>query len=356
MAGSKPTSGITQKDIARELGISTAAVSLGLRNSPEIAPERCRQIQEAAARLGYRLNAAAAQLAYHRRSSTVQPVTSVLAWVNAWDSPGELRAYRQFDGYWNGASAAALGLGYRLEEFRLHGDVTPERLHGILSARSIRGIMLPPQRNHPEWEDFPWEKYSVMRFGRSLRDPACHIVSSDHVSNAMRAFREIRARGYLRIGYLTDEEELVRRGGHLFEAGVLMAQHLVDAAERVPICVITQVPNSGRADLIAEWVRKHRVEAIFTDVAEAPDLLRKAGIRVPEDVAMAVTNVADIDVPAGIDQQPLEIGRVGALLLHSLLTVNECGVPPAPRQVLVDGVWVDGPSLPDRSGGAAGNA
>jgi hypothetical protein len=63
---------------------------------------------------------------------------------------------------------------------------------------------------------------------------------------------------------------------------------------------------------------------------------------------MAVTNVADIAVPAGIHQNPVEIGKVGTHLLHSLVMNNERGLPAIPKQILVDGSWVDGASLPGR--------
>ncbi|WP_221285263.1 LacI family DNA-binding transcriptional regulator [Haloferula luteola] len=344
-----PEKRVTQRDVARELGVSIATVSLGLRNSPEISPARCREIQAAAERMGYLPNPAAAELAHHRRRSSTLPIIASMAWINAWQPPDRLSSYRQFDAYWTGAFNAARKLGYQLEEFRLGDDLAADRLDRILSARGIRGIMLPPQRDQPAWGDFPWQNYSVIRFGRSLKEPACHIVSSDHVANAMRAFAEIQCRGYRRIGFLTDEDETMRRGGHHFEAGVLMAQRFSSEDERVPICVITRVPNSGRAERVARWVAGNGIDAVFTDVANAPDIIRRAALRIPEDVAVSATNVADIEIPAGIDQQPLEIGRVGALLLHSLISNHERGIPVIPRQVLVDGSWVDGASLPDRS-------
>ena len=348
MFESEPVRKLTQKDIARRLGVSIATVSLGLRNSSEISPARCRQIQEAAAEWGYTPFAAAAELVRLRHRAAGKSIVSELAWINAWQPPEALRSYRHFDACWNGASSAAQNLGYQLEEFRLGPDLKPARLHRILMARGIRGIMLPPTRHQPDWEDFPWERYSVMRFGRSLREPACHIVNSDQVSNAVRAFERMTQLGYQRIGFLTNEEENLRRGGHLFEAGVLVAQRFIDPANRVPICAITRAPDSGRCQRIADWVRNFRIDAVFTDVAEAPAWLRNAGLRIPDDVALSVTNVADIDVTAGIDQRPLEIGRVGTLMLHSLVTHQECGIPEIPRQVLVDGIWVDGPTLPPR--------
>lgn len=334
--------------------MSIAAVSLALKNSPQLSEARRREIRDYAARMGYRPNSAAAELASYKRNSVSQPITAALAWINTWNPAEKLRSYRQFDAYWLGAEKAAAALGYRLEEFRFGSELNPNRLHEILHARGIRGLLLPPQPEEPRWGDFPWELYSVVRFGQAIRRPALHVVSSDQVGNGMRAFRAIREKGYRRIGFLTNKVDMVRRDGHLFEAGFLMAQRFEGEDERVPTCVVTDIHDPGRAREIVRWVRDHGVDAIFTDVAEAPEILGRAGLRVPGDVAVAVTNVADISVPAGIDQHPLEIGRVGTLLLHSLLTNNERGIPEIPRQVLVDGVWVDGDSLPERGVESAG--
>jgi LacI family transcriptional regulator len=338
---------VTQREIATALGVSIAAVSLALKNSPELSEAKRREIQEFADRMGYRPNSAAAELASYKRVSVNQPITATLAWINTWRPASKLRSYRHFDAYWIGAEASAAKLGYRLEEFQLESGLHPNRLHEILQARGIRGIMLPPQREDPHWGNFPWDCYSVVRFGQSMRYPACHIVSSDQVGNAMRAFQMIRLKGYRRIGFLTNEVEMVRKGGHLFEAGFLMAQRLVGEEERVSVCVVTDPNNSARVSKMVTWMEEQGVDAIFTDIAEVPSILSSIGLRVPEDIGLAVTNVADIAVPAGIHQHPLEIGKVGAFLLHSLITNNERGIPAIPRQVLVDGTWVDGASLPD---------
>lgn len=350
MAGSDSTRPITQREIATSLGVSIATVSMALKNSPELSEARRREIQEFADRMGYRSNSAAAELASYKRHSAHQPITSTLAWINTWTPAGRLRSYRQFDAYWTGAEAAAAKSGHRLEEFALGADLHPNRLHEILQARGIRGILLPPQPEEPHWGNFPWERYSVVKFGQSVRHPACHAVSSDQVGNAMTAFQAIHAKGYRRIGFLTDEE-MARRGGHLFEAGFLMAQRFVEEEERVPIHKLAKAEDPQRADGIARWVEQHGVEAIFTDLAAAPSLLAMTRLRIPEGIGMAVTNVADIAIPAGIHQNPVEIGKVGAHLLHSLMMNNERGLPAIPKQILVDGSWVDGASLPGRGRG-----
>jgi DNA-binding LacI/PurR family transcriptional regulator len=340
---------ITQQDIAEALGVSKATVSLALRDSEVLSSKRREEIQSAAREMGYRPNPAASELSRHKRNSSMTPNHAALAWINAWQPPDKLRSYKQFDYYWNGAEEAALKLGYHLEEFRIEGSVTPERLHRILESRGIRGVLLPPQSPHPDWQEFPWEDYSIVRFGRSLRNPQAHVVSSDQVTNAMIAFTRMREAGYRRIGFLTNETALVQQAGHLSVAGFLMAQQMVDESERVPTCSVTRIPNSGRARAVAMWLKKHQVDAVFTDEVDAVAILQKAGVRTPEDIGLVSLNIHDLPISAGIDQNPREIGKVALLMLHSLITDHERGIPGIFRQLLVKGTWVDGESLPDKN-------
>ncbi|MEO7101226.1 MAG: LacI family DNA-binding transcriptional regulator [Luteolibacter sp.] len=349
MINSIPNQNITQRDIARASGVSNATVSLALRNSELLTKERCQEIQDIAQRMGYRPNPAAAELSRHKKNSKVAPTHAALAWINAWQPAEKLRSYRQFDFYWKGAEEAARKLGYHLEEFQLNNAVTPDRLHRILDARGIRGILLPPHPPQNEWTEFPWDCYSIVRFGRSLKNPASHIVSSDQVSNAMVAFARMRDLGYKRIGFMTNEDEMAWKAGHLSEAGFLMAQRMVPTRERIPICVVGELSNSGRAQLVAEWVRKHRIDAILSDSSQCPEILTKAHLRVPDDIGLACTNILDIPITAGINQNPAEIGRAGLLMLHSLITDNARGIPPMLTQMLVQGTWIDGGCLPPKT-------
>jgi urease gamma subunit len=77
-------------------------------------------------------------------------------------------------------------------------------------------------------------------------------------------------------------------------------------------------------------------------------MLRKEKLSVPEDIALAATTILDTNVNAGIDQHPEEIGRVGFLMLNSLINDGSRGIPKIFRQILVEGSWVDGSSLPDK--------
>lgn len=336
---------VTIRDMAKQLGVSHATVSMALRNHPRVAPATRDAVHQLAARLGYRPDPVLGALAHYRQSKTQARIHAGVAWVNAWRDPEELRRFREFDAYWRGAIAEAEKSGYRLEEFRLGPDCSPARLHQILSARGVRGILLPPHREAPEWEDFPWEDYAVVRFGRSLQPLPFHLVTSDHVANAVLAFQRIQARGYRRIGFVTRQAEFVSHG-HWFGAGFLAAQQLVPPDERLPIFKLdehaTEDPSAGLRD----WLDRHRPEAIFTDSAQVADLLAGLGVRVPEDLGLAVTSVLDGCADSGLDQRSEEIGRCGFKLLNAMIHEGERGAPSAQRQMTLAGTWIDGTSLP----------
>ena len=342
---------ITQRDIARALGVSVATVSLALRNRPVLAESTRREIQEFAIQAGYRPDEAAAELSGRKKCSAHLAVTENIAWITT--SSGETAVSPGWLGdCLSGAETAAKNLGYRLEEFELGSGLNPARLHQILRARGIRGMLLSPQSEVLDWRNFPWECYSVAKLGHSAHHPTFHGVSPDYVGNSMKAFRAILSKGYRRIGFFTRETGIEDCEGCLTEAGFVAAQRLVEAENRIPVCVIPK--GSDEAETLTRWVKKHRVEAVLTDLREAPVLLQNAGLRVPEDIGWAITNLANLSPSAGIDPHHVEIGKSGVHLLHSLISENERGTTEAPRQLLVNGAWTEGDSLSERR--AAANA
>ncbi len=340
------------RDLAKHLGVSHATVSMAMRDSPRISPEMKAKVRREAEVLGYRPDPMLAALNSYRLAKGEARVSAGLAWVNAWAEPERLRSLREFDLYWQGAEAAALKFGYRLEEFRVGPACSPKRLDQILSARSIQGILLPPQAPHPDWGDFPWERYSVVRFGRSLKTPRCHVVTADQSANAALAFRKMLERGYRRIGFATAEHRISERG-HLFLAGFLLAQSGLPEKERLPALMLPDAISRGEkavrrgcVGMFSSWVERHRPDAILTDIADFRALMEEAGLEVPGPIGLAVTSILDANADSGIDQHAPEIGRVGFLMLNSLINDRSMGIPPIFRQILVEGSWVDGTTLP----------
>ncbi len=338
---------VSLRDIAAKLGVSHSTISLSLRDNPRISADMKERVRKAAEQMGYRPDPMLAALANYRRGSENKAISAGIAWINAWTEPDELRSLKEFDHYWHGAFKAAEKFGYRLEEFRIGKECSPKRLHQILSTRGIRGILLPPHGFTPDWQNFPWEQYSVVRFGRSIHEPACHIVTADQIANTMLAVQKIHERGYQRIGFVAKEGELSKRGMQ-FELGFIGGQRLIGVPDPIPVLIQRTADTAEWKRVFNAWFKEHRPDAIFTADPSISAFLKALGLKVPQDVALAVTSVLDAKADSGIDQHPEEIGRVGFLMLNSLINDRARGIPPIFRQILVEGSWVDGSSLPSR--------
>jgi LacI family transcriptional regulator len=305
-----------------------------------------KKIQAKAAEMGYRPDPMLAALAHYRRAGASTPVSAELAWINCWPDRKKLRSFKEFDLYWSGAFAEAEKCGYRLEEFHFHQDLSFARLDQILRARNVQGILLPPQPSGgatANWREFPWTRYCVARFGYSLPEPRFHVVSSDQLANGLIACENFQRLGYARVGLATTEYLVVR-----FAAGYLYHQMCSHELKPVPPLRLRQASREEDRRALAAWIKQFKPDAIFTDCSLTRALLEELGLKVPRDLGLATTSILDGNADAGIYQESDEIGRAAVQQVISLIHHGDFGVPPICREVLVEGRWVDGATLPPR--------
>jgi DNA-binding LacI/PurR family transcriptional regulator len=332
----------TQQDVAKALGIARSTVSRALQNSPKIPEAHRKEIQEAAQAMGYQPNPMATALSHQRQLRHKAAFQSTLAWFNCWPDPKKLRSFREFELYWQGAVQSANKLGYQLEEFVVGPQMPMDRLEKILLARNICGVLLPPTGvTHPDWGVFSWDHFSAVHLGTKHPTLPVHSVTSDQGLNAMLAFKKILEKGYRRIGFVGS-----RWHRRMFGAGYFWAQAQHPGQNLPPL-----LSDSSPVDehLLSAWLKKNKPDAILTEYPDLPLLLEKQGLRVPDDVGLATTSVLDCPIDAGIYQNSEEIGRVGVLVLASLIHDNDHGIPSIHRQILIEGSWVDGKSLPSKT-------
>lgn len=341
---------VSMRDIAQAVGVSVSAVSLAIRNSPRVSVRMRQKIHAKMHELGYRPDPILKALCHYRRSKTTMQVGAELAWINCRPKPGELRAFQEFELYWQGAAEEAKRCGYRLEEFRLNDCKSFARMERIFRARNIEGILIPPHGKlwPANANDLRWDDFCVVRFGHSVVHPRTHLVTSDQLTDGMIAFESIWKKGYRRIAYVTTRDTTT--WGTRFSAGFLQGQLKVGAKARLyPLLLSDDKDFKEDQKQLAAWMRKTRPDAIFTDCPHLRQLLEACGYRVPEDVALATTSVLDGGASAGIDQNSREIGKAAVQLLISLINHNERGIPKVCREVLIEGVWVDGDTLPEKA-------
>ncbi|HEU5396263.1 MAG TPA: LacI family DNA-binding transcriptional regulator [Verrucomicrobiae bacterium] len=343
-----PPRRVTVRDIARRLQVSAATVSRALRDDRRISARMREQVRKVAEALGYRPDPMLAALSHYRRAGTTAPISAELAWLNCWPDPRRLRSFREFDLYWQGASAEAMRCGFRLEEFILDQGMNAARLEKILLARNVQGILIPPHGGVPLlWKNFNWNNFCVVRFGYTVAIPQAHLVTSSQLTDGLIAYENIWRLGYRRIGLITIPKMLTR-----FGAGYLFGQWRQLSRVVVPPLVLPEWREEKQdRKALNDWLRKYRPDAVLTDIGPIRRLLEKTDHQVPQDIGLAHFSILDGDADAGIDQRSAEIGRAAVQLLISLINHNERGIPAVCRELLIEGRWVDGDSLPPRPAG-----
>jgi len=335
---------VSLREIAREAGLSHATVSMALRNHPEIAKTTRERVQSLARSLGYRPDPMLKALAEYRKDRRDTRYQATLAWINNYPEPEKLERVYDFLAYRRGASERAEELGYKLEVFTpAASGIPPAKLRKILLARSIQGMLLPPQpRWGMEW-DFDFGDFSAVAFGFSLRSPRLHTVANHQFHSSMLALEKLREYGHRRIGFAIDRDQNMRSGSS-FLGGYLAGQNLLPPKERVAPLVIGRIPDTGLIEEVASWFRKYKPDAVITGQAEVPRTLIAHGLRIPEDIALAMLAAEDSREWARVNQNSWEIGRMAVDMLIGMIYRNERGVPAMPHRVFIEGRWMDGPS------------
>jgi LacI family transcriptional regulator len=339
---------VTLKDIAAKVGVTKTTVSLALRDSPGVSQAMREKIRRVAGEMGYVADPILQRLAEYRRKGGTAKLQSVIAWLNHWDQPERLRSYQEFEQYWRGAKLAAKRLGYHLEEFVWPADCPAKRAEEQLRERGVLGLLIPPHKPEVKWGDFGWGKFSLMRFGLSVRRVDSNLVTADHQRAMVMAIKKIHDYGYRRIGLVYGEAHDRSMGGN-FLGGFLWAQKLLGVEPLIPpLDSEAKTPEfaaRSRQGLDA-WMKKYQPDAILTTSSETPVFLRELGYQFPRDVTVASTSPYDISVDAGIDQCPNAIGQIAAEMLIKQISLNERGEPADPCRILVESRWRDGKSLP----------
>lgn len=343
---------VTLKDIAARVGVTKTTVSLALRDNPGVSQTLRETIRRVAREMGYVPDPILQRLAAYRRTGSAKKFQSVIAWVNHWDQPKQLRGYHEFEQYWRGARLAAKRLGYRLEEFIWPTDLPAKQAEQRLMADGVLGLLIPPHKPDVNWGDFDWSKFSLLRFGLSVRQVDANLVTADHQRAMVMAMKHIHDYGYRRVGLIYNAEHDRAMGGNHF-GGFMWAQMLLgNEAPIPPLDSETKTPQFAAATRrsLDAWMKQYRPDAILTAAPEALALLQELGYRIPRDVALASTSPYDILVDAGIDQCPGIIGQTAAEMLIKQISLNERGEPSDPCRILVESRWKDGKSLPFRGG------
>ncbi len=330
----------TLRELARLADVSHVTVSLALRNDPRITPATRRRVQAVAKRAGYQPDPHVAELMGRLRAGRRHAGAVVLAYLDFvhahYGAKGSPTARR----FHAGAAARAAQLGYKLERFLVGaGDLTMERLRGILKTRGIRGVLVAPTTHPGDELALDWERLAAVACGRSLTAPALHRVCNHQAHTMQLVLDALTARGYRRCGiYLT--EGICARVEQAWPATYLHHRHTLPREAR-PLPMLIR-PEWNRAEFTA-WFRAERPDAVVTIYPPVLGWLR--GIRTvrAKETGFALLDwSADMGDVAGVDQSAEAVGAAALELVAAQLTQHEYGVPHRPKTILIEGVWRDG--------------
>lgn len=341
------------KDIADSLGLSMMSVSVALRGATGVSDKTRKAVKACAAKLGYRPDPALSALADYRRR--VRPVASFaqLAFVTDYTVKN--------DPFWNytneflrGARERGLEYGYEVVTFWLReGGMTRKQASSILFNRGIKGLLiapLPVEDGH--LDDLTWKYFASVAIGPSLASPQLDYSVFDHHHATQVTLREVKLRGYQRIGFIN----LHRRSARVRHAPLdayLGSEYRNGRDTVFGAGIPPLLPDELKADEFWHWFERHRPDVIVTDASqEIPELLATRGIKVPRDVGLACFSRRwDEDKTVSAVVQDFQaIGAAAVDRLHTNLLRNAYGVPKHAHGFDVRGHWSEGKTLRKRPG------
>ncbi len=334
---------VTMADIAKQIGVSRAAVSYalnGLARERGVGRTLERRILRAAEDLGYRPSRLAQSLA-NKRTRTLGLILH-----NMGASYGPMLT--------ESLETAAHAAGYQVMLAHHANDL--ERFRAVLSNMlgwHVDGLAVVPLtgacQSHAI-EDLKRQPVPTTLIERNVADSQSHLVACDSVSGTRMAMEHLIGLGHRRIALLSAPRELLesqaredtyrqqlRRAGIEYDARL----HVESTIGETPEALAASIRQ-----MMALPDRPTAVVAISGDRAISMyNVCRQLGLDVPADLSIvAITGMVFDDfsriqfTSARLTYQ--EVGKaVFQLLQHDI----ENG-PTAPRQLLTAPQWIDGQS------------
>lgn len=359
----------TIRQLAARAGVSRATVSLALRNDPRVAIGTRESVAQIAKECGYERDPVVSCLMNRLRVKKCSRVKEKIAFLTFWNTAEGWKNNTTEMAYFQGACARAQEFGYEIEHFWAKDPgINADYLSRVLYTRSIRGVVLSSLPGRAGHVSLNWTHFCTAAVSLTSIRPCMHRASHDYGQGMRLVLRNLKRKGYRRIGYVNSALFENRARGEWL-AAFLTYQHQLPSQQQVPPILIKEwnldpakLTRKSRWRGIGEhaigrclewgpdgfiaWLNRYQPDVLISSTSQALRFVRHLGLRVPEDIGFAsLHRLLDSDLWAGIDRVPEKIGSAAVDLVVGQLQNNEFGLPVCPRTVLLGGIWKEGPTL-----------
>ena len=341
---------ISLSHVAKEAGVSKMTVSLALREDGRIPAATRKRIFETARRLGYKPNPDLSRVMAETAHTQHRKRGATLAFLSTEPNGEFFSCHKEF---FQAVTQRAAEYGYGVEPFWISDpSLTPARANGILWARGIRGVIIPSlshdlyargQRTLP----LEWKKFCVVEIADTMIAPVINRVRHNHFGAMIKAFDELEALGYRRIGLCVSTEVDLRTHHRWGAAFLLWRAMRQDASTIKPL-----LPEEIVPDQVVKWVRKHRLDAVLSPGVEVLQALRSGGMNVPADIGFASLDLwgEGSEAVSGINQDRSILAGSAVDMLVTLIHRQASGIPERPLEWIYTGEWMAGQTTQTHEG------
>jgi len=323
----------TMVQIARELGVTQATVSMALRNHPGISVATKERVQEAARKMGYRPDPLVSALMAQRRGRGSTGSLGTLGVVSFWPESSHYFFTRPyFQPTRDGIERRAGELGFSLDNFPCDGSPPDaKRLLRVLRARGIQGLIFAQSHVSISAIPIPLGEFSAASIGNTLHTPVLSRVEPNRFLEMTIVCGKLLEQGHQRIGFFyVHTSRIVSEGIYL--GSYYCAMDRVSARKRIPPLTIDD-PDDLRP--VEAWMLKHKLDAVISERGDTLLALKKRhpGVRM---VGLTLDHTRDMD---GIVIARQEIGAAVVDMVVAQLHRGDRGPPAIPKTVQILGRW-----------------
>lgn len=329
----------TLRDVAKEAGVSLASASYALRRHPTVSAATHRRVEEAAARLGYRLNPQLAAFMQARRVGRSMQPDAAIALLHS-GSVTEFADASYAGMCVRGVRAVAQERGYAVDIVQWQGERkdAAAKLDRMLTQRGIRGLILLPPSSVGRWSlPLDWPRFCGVTLDYSLVGAPVHRVMDHHAIDLRLALQKVKSAGYRRPGLVLNAVNNERT--HELRLGAFLAGAAVGFPEAAPPLMIDE--GAERGGQLRRWLQAHRPDVVLSPdngVAREIQAFRAAN----SDEGAAFVSLAQYEGNApftGVVIDAEGIGRTAGFLLMSLLEDARSAKALKPQTILLESAW-----------------